>query len=447
MKSLRILFAVLLMVHATSGSAQQDISGTWAGDLAVGSDTTLEILFVLTLQPDGSYSGVVTSTDPEGIQDMPATSVSFEANQLVLAVEALRGRYEGTFADGGFSGTWIQPDGSIPLELAPYVAPVLTDADKDLLRGSWVGALELPIGKLAIVFRFESDADGEFVAFLDSPDQGANGIPISNIELDDGHFEFRVTAVGGSYTATLADGRMDGTWSQGQDMPLVMERGEYTPEGLELSDEAFSRLEGSWVGQVSNPAGGVLNVVFRFERDQDGNVAAFLDSPDQGASGIPINEVTLDGDQLSLTITAAQASYAATFTDDRIEGTWSQGPGQQPLVLARGEYTPTAVTLDLSDEAMAELEGAWRGQIERGQLPAIEIVMRFERTPEGQPVAFLDVQGANGVSINEASLVDGQLSLSISAAAVNYTGSLAGGQIDGVWAQGGQTLPLVLTKD
>jgi hypothetical protein len=446
MKTIRIIFATLLAIYATAGLAQQDVSGTWAGNLAVGPDTSLQILFVLTRQPDGSYSAVVTSTDPGGIKDMPATSVSFDGNQLDLAVEALSGSYEGTFADGTFSGNWSQPGGSIPLTLAPYVAPTLTDADKDLLRGSWVGKLETPIGNYTMVFRFEDDADGEFTGFLDSPDEGARGIPITNIELTDGKLEFRVPRAVLTYTATMADGKMtDGTWSQrGQDVPLSMEKGEYVPAGIQLSDEAFSRLEGSWVGKLTNPAGNQLNVVFRFEKNDEGNIAAFMDSPDQGAKGIPVTEASLDGDQLSMTIPAARGSYTATVTDGQIEGTWSQGPNQQPLVLTPGEYTPTVAVLDLTDEAMAALEGTWRGQ-----MGPLEIVMRFERTADGQPVAFLDVpmQGVTGVSIDGVSLTDGDLSVSIAAISTNYTGKLDGSQITGQWAQGPNNNPLVLTKD
>lgn len=446
MKTIRIILAALLTIFATAGMAQQDVSGTWAGDLAVGPDTSLQILFVLTRQPDGSYSAVVTSTDPGGIKDMPATSVSFDGNQLELAVEALSGSYEGTFADGTFSGNWTQPGSSIPLTLAPYVAPTLTDADKDLLRGSWVGKLQTPLGAYNMVFRFEDGDDGELTGFLDSPDEGARGIPITNIELTDGKLEFRVPRAVLTYTATIADGKMnDGTWSQrGQDIPLSMERGEFVPEGLKLSDEAFSRLEGSWTGKLSNPAGAEVHVVFRFERNDSGDIVVFLDSPDQGAKDIPVTEASLDGDQLSMTVRAAQASYAATFSDGRIEGTWTQGPSPQPLVLTPGTYEPAAAVLDLSDEAMAALEGTWRGKMG----PA-DIVFRFERTPNGEPVAFLDVPagGVSGVPIASVSLTDSDIEVSIPARSVTYTGKLDGSQITGQWAQGPANNPLVMTKD
>ena len=445
MKYLRMVLAVLLMIQAIPGSAQEDISGTWAGNLAVGPDTSLEILFVLTRQDDGSYTGVVTSTDPEGIQDMPATSVSFEGNQLMLSVEALSGRYEGTFADGGFSGNWVQPGGSIPLELAPYVEPTLSEADKHLLRGSWVGSLETPIGNYSIVFRFEDDDDGNLIGFLDSPDEGARGIPIEAIKFANGELEFRVPRAFLTYTATVTEGRFDGTWNQrGQEIPLAMTQGEYVPKGIELSDEAFSRIEGSWVGKVTSPAGAELNVVFRFEKTDAGDIVAFLDSPDQRTSDIPIADLKLDGDQLSLRVAAAGATYAGTVADGRIEGTWTNPAGGQPLNLTPGTYTPSVATLDLSDEAMAVLEGSWRGT-----MGPLEIVMRFERTPEGQPVAYLDVpaQGASGIPINEVTLADGQLSLTINAAGVNYTGPVDGATINGTWAQAGQNNPLVLTKD
>lgn len=435
----------LLAMAAMPAWAQEDISGIWAGDLSIGPDTTLEIHFVLSLQADGTYTAILTSPDPDGVQDMPATDVSFEANRLSLSVDALSGRYQGTLADGTISGSWTQPGGPIELNLVPYVEPVLSDADKALLRDSWVGKLEIPTGALTIVFRFEDGPDGELIGFLDSPDQGANGIAVSNIEFADGTLELRVPQIGGEFSAAVAGDGMQGTWTQqGQGMPLNLTRGEYAPAGIELSAEAIARLEGSWVGRLANAAGASLAVVFRFETDEDGAFAAFLDSPDQGANGIPITEISVDADQLSLTIPAVQGSFTATLGDAEIAGTWRQGPTEQPLTLTRGEYAPTVTALDLSDAAMERLAGTWRGQ-----MGPLELIFRFERTGDGLPVAFLDVpaQGASGLQVAMASLEEDQLTIAVSAVGANYTGTVSGNEISGEWQQGPATNELILTRD
>src|SRR5215510_10946025 len=45
------------------------------------------------------------------------------------------------------------------------------------LAGAWEGKLEAGI-TLRIVFHFDKGADGKYTAKMDSPDQGANGIPV-----------------------------------------------------------------------------------------------------------------------------------------------------------------------------------------------------------------------------------------------------------------------------
>src|SRR5262249_4380099 len=151
----------------------------------------------------------------------------------------------------------------LPLELRPYTTPVLTQADKDRLRGSWVGKLTSPLGELAIVIRFENNAAGEFVALLDSPDQGANGIATTDLALADGTLSFRVPRIQGDYSGKLEGDKLAGTWSQvGQAMPLSLSKGTYAPKvtNLNLSREAMATLAGTWQGKL-----GPLTIVLRFE--------------------------------------------------------------------------------------------------------------------------------------------------------------------------------------
>ena len=443
MRILRTLTLIGIFV-AGPGFAQTDISGTWTGDLTVAPGSSLEIHFILSRDGDG-YSAVLTSPDQGGIQDLPATSANFDGVQLELVVDALQGRYEGTLEGGSFSGNWYQLDTAIPLNLEPFTERVLSDADKAMLDGSWIGELSIQGTTLAIVFRFETDDAGQFVGFLDSPDQGANGVGVANIEIDNGELSFDIPQIGGRYVAVLTAESMQGTFSQvGMTFPLNMTRGQYVSRGLELSQEAFARLEGPWHGSVQSPTGANVTVVFRFEANDDGGFAGYLDSPDQGATGIPIGEVTVEGDQLSLVIPAARASFTATLEQDQIVGSWAQGNFSNPLTMMRGQYVPSAVPLDLSDDAYGQLAGTWRGT-----MGPLEIIVRFETAANGSKVAFLDVpaQGASGMTIPEASLSEGTLVFRLPALGVTYEGTLSGGTVTGQWAQGPGSNPLTLTRD
>jgi pimeloyl-ACP methyl ester carboxylesterase len=101
-------------------------------------------------------------------------------------------------------------------------------------------------------------------------------------------------------------------------------------------------LEGIWQGTLE--AGGAkLRMVLKVTKKPDGTLAATLDSPDQGAAGIPLDSVTLTGAAVRFELKAAGGVYEGTINKEgtSIDGRWSQGPGSFPLVLSRVERAPT----------------------------------------------------------------------------------------------------------
>jgi hypothetical protein len=65
-----------------------------------------------------------------------------------------------------------------------------------------------------------------------------------------------------------------------------------------------------------------------------------LDSVDQGAYGLPVSSLQVDGDQVGFELPDIRASYAGTLVaPDRIEGNWNQGM-KLPLNFERGTEPP-----------------------------------------------------------------------------------------------------------
>ncbi len=97
-------------------------------------------------------------------------------------------------------------------------------------------------------------------------------------------------------------------------------------------------VEGTWLGTLQTP-GVELRIVFHITRDSTGALAATLDSPDQGATGIPAGPVTVTGDSLRIEVPAVGGFYEGTLSEDgdTIDGRWSQGGASLPLVLKRTE--------------------------------------------------------------------------------------------------------------
>ena len=93
------------------------------------------------------------------------------------------------------------------------------------LEGSWSGKLKVGAMSLTLVLHLEQ-AEGYVKASLDSPDQGAKGIPTSKEYLSDDSVALKIESIGATYRAKLKDGKLDGTFSQsGMTFPLEMTKG------------------------------------------------------------------------------------------------------------------------------------------------------------------------------------------------------------------------------
>jgi putative CocE/NonD family hydrolase len=100
----------------------------------------------------------------------------------------------------------------LPLAMASSAAAAQQD-----ITGDWYGTLDVEV-KLRIALHIQEAEDG-YSATLDSPDQGASGIPLDEIVYEDGRLVFRFNAAGIEYRGTVDPGftAITGTFSQGGD--------------------------------------------------------------------------------------------------------------------------------------------------------------------------------------------------------------------------------------
>ena len=114
--------------------------------------------------------------------------------------------------------------------LAAVLLPAALAAQApDSWVGTWQGELNVGPQSLPLVVHITQGAGG-LEATMDSPAQGATGIPVSSVEADEAGLTFEVAVIQGRYQGTLRDdGAVEGTWTQGPNsLPLVLER---VPEG------------------------------------------------------------------------------------------------------------------------------------------------------------------------------------------------------------------------
>lgn len=98
---------------------------------------------------------------------------------------------------------------------------------------------------------------------------------------------------------------------------------------------------GSWDGAVTPPGGAAIPLVLHVTEAEDGGLAATLDSPSQGAFGIPAASAVFEAGTLTVNFDAIPggAGYEGTLSEDGsiLEGSWSQGGGSVPVDLTRQE--------------------------------------------------------------------------------------------------------------
>lgn len=96
-------------------------------------------------------------------------------------------------------------------------------------------------------------------------------------------------------------------------------------------------LSGSWVGKLKLPNGIQLTIVFNLQKTGD-EYSATLDSPDQGAKGIPCGKVKVENDSIGIDVPAIVGNYAGkiNYSDKKVSGYWNQAGSSFELNL---EYT------------------------------------------------------------------------------------------------------------
>ena len=92
--------------------------------------------------------------------------------------------------------------------------------------GSWYGKLAIQGQEMRLNLHLTKDKD-TWKGTLDSPDQGAFGIPATKVEIQEDRLTFEVKNIGVSYTGVLKGEEIQGNFKQGgMSMPMALSRKE-----------------------------------------------------------------------------------------------------------------------------------------------------------------------------------------------------------------------------
>ncbi len=215
--------------------------------------------------------------------------------------------------------------------------PEAKDAQKKApqVAGDWQGTLQAGGSQLRVVLHITKNQDGGLSATLDSPDQGAYGLVVSAVSLNDSKLTFSADSVHGKYTGDVNSDAtaIKGTWTQLEAMDLTFTRMKSAAQSQK--SVVPSHIDGVWFGALDLGAM-KLRLVFHITNTPDGLKTA-LDSLDQGAKGIPASATTRSDSALKIEFKQLDGVFQGKISNDlsSITGTWTQHGSTYPLALTK----------------------------------------------------------------------------------------------------------------
>ena len=227
MKKLAMMMVLLASTVLVANA--QDVVGDWQGTLKPGG-VELRLVLHITKGDGGGLKATLDSVD-QGANGIPVSAITVKDSQLNFTVDAVGGIYEGkvNVAATKFEGTWTQQGQSLPLVFERAASPAKNThkpAKPSDIDGAWMGTLDVGVMKLRIVFHITNTEDG-LTATMDSPDQNANGLPVTSVTRDGASLKMELKQMAGRFEGKIAKEltTIEGTWTQGANtLPLVLKR-------------------------------------------------------------------------------------------------------------------------------------------------------------------------------------------------------------------------------
>ena len=212
--------------------------------------------------------------------------------------------------------------------------------------------------------------------------------------------------------------------------------------------QSSASAAGHWEGTIQAP-GQALAIVVDLALQQSGTWMGAITIPGQGVKGFALSPLTVEGNAVTFGMKGIPGDplFKGTLSKDppSISGEFSQGGATMPFSLAwKGE--PTIEAPPKSSAITKDLEGTWEGTLNvQGNALRLMLDLANEATSAIGTLTTLD-QGGAKIPIAQISQTGAHVTLLVSAIGASYEGSITNGQIDGTWAQSGQTFPLVFKR-
>jgi hypothetical protein len=230
-----IVSAVLLaaaLVAAPVQAAQSGAGGHWTGAIETpGQPLQVEVDLAPGTPP--AWVGAI-SIPAQNLKGFGLASVEVLDKAVTFAIPGAPGTptFKGTLSADGttIAGDFSQGGATLPFKLTRAGDAVMppppaksTAITKDM-EGTWSGTLQAGGNSLRLTLKLAADADTAKGSIV-SVDQGGVEIAIATITQAGAHLDLQLPSISASYSGDLKDGKLVGTWTQGQgSLPLEFAR-------------------------------------------------------------------------------------------------------------------------------------------------------------------------------------------------------------------------------
>jgi uncharacterized protein len=202
-------------------------------------------------------------------------------------------------------------------------------------------------------------------------------------------------------------------------------------------------IDGEWEGAMK-VGEAELKLVLHVSGEKSGEIAATLDSPEQGVYGMGVTSVSKEQDTLKFELAPVGGSFEGKVAVDgrSISGSWKQGGAVLPLVFHRKSGSAEGRR---PANAISPLEGTWQGAFQNGNM-RFRLQLHVSHDEKKELSGTLDSldQAANGVPMSKVSEANGAVHFEIGMIGGVYEGTMnaSRNEMSGKWTQGNDSVAL-----
>ena len=204
---------------------------------------------------------------------------------------------------------------------------------------------------------------------------------------------------------------------------------------------------GHWEGALETPNGDMKIEIDLVEEAGAGWIGAIA-IPMQNTKGLRLNDIKVKDAAVSFTIKApGEPRFEGTVAAEggKMSGEMQQGGFKLPFRLTRngdGKVEKAAPITLMSKN----LEGTWEGTLDAGGKPLRLRFVLANVATEGTGKIFSLDQGNAEIPVSAIREKEAHVVIEASVIGGSFEGDLKGAGLSGQWTQGGNTMPLALTR-